>query len=228
MKLLLMLEPNILICMSLLVTSALMGYAHSRYAGTFAVNGLRIAYFVALSATTRWIFLRMGHLIAIFTRKKIPKNALALHNWLGPVPPQLQNLKYAEKMMIARPVLKVYNKLPPSRDEMNEILAFIYTGSTPPTPEEFDRTPMLVRRSKVLAALEWLKLNHEGYQDLEISMDNLNTYSERDIPVAVDFRRSKQRPEDSHPLSARSVYDDGEEYGVESGECPFACTWFNR
>ncbi|KAJ7768495.1 hypothetical protein B0H16DRAFT_1308267, partial [Mycena metata] len=34
--------------------------------------------------------------------KKVPKNALALHNWIGPVPMQLRDLKYAEQMMIAR------------------------------------------------------------------------------------------------------------------------------
>ena len=160
--------------------------------------------------------------------KKVPKNALALHNWVGEVPPQLRDLTFAERIMIARvrhnrcvirvnsgrmkmnanvimfsqPVLKVYNKLPPSRDEMHEILAFIFTGSAHPTQEDFDRTPLLVRRCKVLAALEWLKLNHELYIDLEISRENLETYAERDIPVTVDFRRTNPEPEDSVPLSA--------------------------
>ena len=180
--------------------------------------------------------------------KKIPKNALVVHNWLGEVPPELQGLSYAEKLMIAKvrhnrcvvrvnsgrmrmsvnaimfsqPILKVYHKLPPSREEMHEILAFIYTGSAPPTQEDFDRTPMLVRRSKVLAALEWLKLNHDYYSELEISMENLATYAERDIPVSVDFRRSNQEPEDSVPNVARAVNDSGEEYGTESGECTFS------
>ncbi|KAJ6517768.1 hypothetical protein DFH09DRAFT_940120 [Mycena vulgaris] len=180
--------------------------------------------------------------------KKLPKNALALHNWVGEVPPQLKDLSFAERIMIARvrhnrcvirvksgrmrmnanavmfsqPVLKIYNKLPPSKDEMHEILAFVFTGSAPPTQEDFHRTPLLVRRSKVLAALEWLKLNHELYIDLEISKENLDTYAEHDIPVVVDFRRTNTRPEDFVPLSARSVHDASEEYGTESGECPFS------
>ncbi|KAJ6521526.1 hypothetical protein DFH09DRAFT_844063, partial [Mycena vulgaris] len=180
--------------------------------------------------------------------KKLPKNALALHNWVGEVPPQLKDLTFAERMMIARvrhnrcvirvksgrmrvnanavmfsqPVLEIYNKLPPSKDEMHEILVFVFTGSAPPTQEDFHRTPLLVRRSKVLAALEWLKLNHELYIDLEISKENLDTYAEHDIPVVVDFRRTNTRPEDSVPLSARSVHDASEEYGTESGECPFS------
>jgi hypothetical protein len=129
------------------------------------------------------------------TKKSVPRHALVNHNWIGQVPPQLQDLRYTEKMMIARvrhnrcvirvksgrvrmhanaimfaqPVLKVYLKLPPSREEMAEVLAFIFTGTSAPTQEDFERTPMLVKRDKVLAALEWLKLNHEGYSDLEIS-----------------------------------------------------------
>jgi len=35
---------------------------------------------------------------------------------------------------------------------------------------------MLVRRQNVQEALEWLKLNHQDYEDLEISQDNLASY----------------------------------------------------
>ncbi|KAJ6531490.1 hypothetical protein DFH09DRAFT_851609, partial [Mycena vulgaris] len=176
----------------------------------------------------------------------IPKTALALHNWLGEVPEQLRNLSYAEGIMIAKvrhnrcvirvnsgrvrmnanvimfsqPVVKFFHKLPPSRDEMQEILAFIFTGSSQPTPEEFDRTPLLVRRSKVLAALEWLKLNHEGYSELEISKENLDMYSERNIPVTVDYRRTLADPYDSLPVSARLVDDAGDEHGTDTGGVP--------
>jgi hypothetical protein len=178
--------------------------------------------------------------------KKIPKSALALHNWVGAVPPQLQDLTYAEKLMIAKvrhnkcvvrvhsgrvrmsanaimfsqPILKVYQKLPPSREEMQEILAFVYIGSAQPTLEDFERTPLLVRRKKVLEALEWLKLNHEGYSELEISIENLNSYAERDIPVVVDYRHSAAE-EESIPISAKAVNDDGEEHGTDTGECTF-------
>jgi hypothetical protein len=128
-------------------------------------------------------------------------HALARHGWVGEVPPELQGLSYAEGLFIARvchnrcvirvnsgrvrmnanaimfaqPVLKVYMKLPPSREEMEEVLAIVFTGSGNPTPEDFERTPLLVRRDKVAAALEWLKLNHEYYADLEISQENLHT-----------------------------------------------------
>ncbi|KAJ7122507.1 hypothetical protein C8R43DRAFT_899845, partial [Mycena crocata] len=85
--------------------------------------------------------------------------------------------------MFAQPSLKNYLTLPPSREQLSEVLAFVFTGSAAPTQEDFDRTPMLVRREKVANALEWLKLNHEGYADLEISQENLASYKYKDIPV---------------------------------------------
>lgn len=181
-------------------------------------------------------------------KKVIPRDALANYNWVGMVPPQLQGLTYAEGVMIARvrhnrcvmrvnsgrvrmhanaimfaqPALKVYLKLPPSRDEISEVLAFIFTGSAAPTQEDFDRTPMLVRRHKVAAALEWLKLNHEDYADLEISQENLMSYAHRDIPVSVDYKHAEGKPNDSIPAEARSVFDKNEEHGTTDGECTFA------
>ncbi|KAJ7143401.1 hypothetical protein C8R43DRAFT_840326, partial [Mycena crocata] len=105
---------------------------------------------------------------------------------------------------------------------MNENLAFVFTGSAPPTPEEFDQTPMLVRRSKVVAALEWLKLNHESYSELEISTENLETYKERDIPVVIDFRRTDKTKNESVAISALAVNEEDTERGTSSGECTFS------
>ncbi|KAJ7149837.1 hypothetical protein C8R43DRAFT_825666, partial [Mycena crocata] len=178
----------------------------------------------------------------------IPRFALANFGWVGIIPPQLQDLTYAECMMIAKvrhnrcvirvnsgrvrmhanaimfpqPALKVYLKLPPSREEMSEVLAFVFTGSAAPTQEDFDRTPMLVRREKVFVALNWLKLNHEGYADLEISQENLASYAYKDIPVVVDFKRTDSTPDDSIPAEARSINDTNEEHGTTAGECTFA------
>ncbi|KAJ7626515.1 hypothetical protein DFH06DRAFT_967100, partial [Mycena polygramma] len=178
----------------------------------------------------------------------VPKLALARHNWVGEVPDVLKDLTFAERMMVAKirhnrcvvrvnsgrvrmsanaimfsqPILKVMLKLPPSKLEMNEILAFVYTGSEAPTPEDFERTPMLVRRQKVVDSLNWLKLNHEGYEELEISEENLSTYKERDVPVVVDFQRTKEEPHDSVPTAARAVNVNLEEQGTSSGPCTFA------
>ena len=174
---------------------------------------------------------------------KQPLLALANGLWLGNIPDQLSNLTYAEQLLIARvrhnrcivrvssgmhkmranaivfanPTPKIYNVLPPPLDELDQILAFIYTGPCKPTKSDFERTPLLVRRNNVAAALNWLKLNHADYYDVEISQVNLNEYPEHDIPVVIDYRHSltNKNPEST------AVHDNDEEDGTESGSCPF-------
>jgi len=177
---------------------------------------------------------------------KRPIKSLANGLWLGEVPPQLKSLSFAEQMMVARirhnrclvrvssgrakmtancimfsnPTVQIYNVLPPSSAELNEVLAFVFMGSAKPTPEDFRRTPMLVRRKNVLAALDWLKLNHRDYADLCISKENLATYPEEGPPVVVDYR--PMGPEDSNRMAtAMSQHDAGEELGMADGPCLF-------
>jgi hypothetical protein len=52
----------------------------------------------------------------------------------------------ANAIMFATPIMKVYNVLLLSRDELSEVLAFVFLGSAKPTEEDFVRTPMFVRR----------------------------------------------------------------------------------
>lgn len=121
----------------------------------------------------------------------------------------------ANAITFKHPVQKIYSVLPPALDELDDIVAFIYTGPTQPTPEDFSRTPLLVRRKKVVEALEWLKLNHRDYRDLEISYKNLEDYPEDVPPVVIDYRRkdTNKNPE------ATSVHDTELEDGTRSGEC---------
>ena len=96
----------------------------------------------------------------------------------------------ANAISFANPTPKIYNILPPPLEEMNNILAFIYTGPYKPTKSDFERIPLLVRHKKVAAALEWLKLNHQDYFDLEISYENLKEYPEDMPPVVIDYKES--------------------------------------
>ncbi|KAJ7102046.1 hypothetical protein C8R44DRAFT_641194 [Mycena epipterygia] len=118
----------------------------------------------------------------------------------------------ANLIMFSQPVLSIVNRLPPARNKMNQILVFVFMSPSAPTQEDFERTPMLVRKEKVIAALEWLKLNHEGHKDLEISRENLTTYSDRDIPVVHD----------SAPAGTTAVHKMPQEHGTKSGRCSFA------
>ncbi|KAK0439736.1 uncharacterized protein EV420DRAFT_1244996, partial [Desarmillaria tabescens] len=100
---------------------------------------------------------------------------------------------------------------------MDEVLAIMFTGPNKPTKDDFKCAPVLVRRNKVIQALEWLKLNHSDYYDIEISQDNMNEYPE-DMPfVGVEYKPShtNKTPE------GISVHDNDEEDGVEDGDCPF-------
>ena len=42
------------------------------------------------------------------------------------------------------PVPKVYTMLPPPRDDLDEVLAILYTGPCKPTPEDLKRLPIFV------------------------------------------------------------------------------------
>ncbi|KAF8896911.1 hypothetical protein CPB84DRAFT_1848088 [Gymnopilus junonius] len=179
-------------------------------------------------------------------KKKVLKYALCNNLWIGPVPDELKDLSFAESMMIAHvchncclvrvstghakmiantiswasPTVLVYQTLPPAHSEMSDVLAVIYTGSAPPTEEDFKCTPMLVRRDKVARALEWLKLNHSNYEDLNISKENLDSYPLSGIPVEVSFRKMNA-DQPIIPQLATSVHHNDDELGTEEGQCPF-------
>lgn len=88
------------------------------------------------------------------------------------------------------PIPKVCSILPPPKEDLEEVLAFTYIGSTPPTLEDFKHTPFLVCRNKVALALEWLKLNHIDYMDIDISYKNLAQYDKKIPPVYVLYQKS--------------------------------------
>jgi hypothetical protein len=176
-------------------------------------------------------------------KNKVPTLALANGLWVGKIPNELRDLTYAEQLLIARvhhnrcivkvssgmskmhanaisfsnPMPKIYNVLPPPIEEMDEVLAFIYTGPCKPTKADFQRTPLLVRHLKVSKSLHWLKLNHIDYYDCEISDKNLASYPEEGPPVVVDYHPSSSN---KNPEST-SVHDMEEEDGTTEGPCPF-------
>jgi hypothetical protein len=173
----------------------------------------------------------------------VPLRSLANNIWIGCVPWQLKDLSFAERMLISKvrhnrcvvrvasgrgkmsanaimfatPIVKIYQVLPVSKDELSEVLAFVFLGSARPTEEDFARTPMLVRRTRVKDALDWLKLNHRDYTDLEISPENLQDLPENGIPCGVDWKETVEG-ETNNVAEAMSVHDTGEE---EEGICCF-------
>ena len=180
---------------------------------------------------------------ATIRKNKVPRLALANNLWIGKVPEALKNLRYVEKILVAKvrhtcayvkvasgmrkmkanvvafesPVPKIYGVLPPPREDIEEVLAILFTGPSKPTPEDFARTPFLVRRNAVINALEWLKLNHADYADMEISNENMAQYEETMPPVSIEYRPA----ETNKVPEGTSVFDCEEEDGTTEGDCAF-------
>ena len=174
---------------------------------------------------------------------KVPKLALSNKLWLGTVPNVLKNLTFVEKMLVAKvrhtcafvkvasgmrkmkanivafesPIQKIYNILPPPREDLDDVLAILFTGPCKPTAEDFARTPFLVRRNVVIAALEWLRLNHSDYADIQISHKNVMQYEEGMPPVSVEYRERVS----NKVAEGSSVFDQEEEDGTVEGDCAF-------
>lgn len=55
------------------------------------------------------------------------------------------------------PMSKIYKALPPPRESLDEMLAFLYLGPNAPMEKDFERTPMLARRQR-LAQIEPYRL----------------------------------------------------------------------
>lgn len=144
-----------------------------------------------------------------------PKKALANGNWIGLVPSELKGLYWTEQLLVARVMRnyciirvrssgmhqmhsntichvllmpQIYNVLPPPREDMDSVLAILFIGPNQPTVEDYRWTPFLVCRNKVMCALNWLKLNHADYRDIEILHENMDEYPEDRPPVIVDFK----------------------------------------
>ncbi|KAJ6490016.1 hypothetical protein C8R45DRAFT_1053229 [Mycena sanguinolenta] len=124
-------------------------------------------------------------------------------------------------VMFESPVAKVYHTLPLSRTEFSEVLAFVFLGSAKPTEQDFEHTPMLVRRHRVQAALEWLKLNHCDYEHLTILHANLADLPQSSIFCGVEWKETAS--DDSNPVpESLSIDNDGTvDDGTASGPCPF-------
>ena len=93
----------------------------------------------------------------------------------------------------------------------------MFTGIAQPTAGDMKRTPMLARRRYISTALEWLRINHSDYADVQISQENLKHSPEEGPPVIIDFRSSIVNKH----KEATSVFDMEDEDGVQEGECPF-------
>jgi hypothetical protein len=109
----------------------------------------------------------------------------------------------ANVTIFSNPTIKVYHALPPSQRQISEILAFVFQGPVQPSKSNIKQTPMLVCRNVVNDTLE---LDYTDYEDLQISLKNLNNYPLVGIPLNIEY--SKLDPDSRikllrNPLSQR-------------------------
>ncbi|KZT05004.1 uncharacterized protein LAESUDRAFT_737763 [Laetiporus sulphureus 93-53] len=114
----------------------------------------------------------------------------------------------ANTIAFSQPVEKIYDVLLPPRSDLDDVLAILFTDPCCPNEDDF----------KLLAALNWLKLNHSDYSGVVISHENIAQYSEHEPPVTVLHRESDERT----PAESMSVHEVDEERGTNEGHCPFA------
>ena len=115
------------------------------------------------------------------------------------------------------PVPKLYHHLPPPVEDLDEVLAILFTRLCKPTEKEYVHTPLLVRRKNVANTLEWLKSNHSDHADLDISYEELNYYPENVPMVSIHYHPSLTNKVEE----GTSVFDDTLDDGVEDRDCPF-------
>ncbi|PBK94414.1 hypothetical protein ARMGADRAFT_1045769 [Armillaria gallica] len=112
---------------------------------------------------------------------------------------------------------KIYTFLPPPVEELDDVLAIMFTSPKKPVKSDYKCTPLLVWHNIVARALNWLKLNHCDYTDVGVSVDNLNGYPEDVPPILIQYKSMGS----NKPPEATSVFDIAEEDDTESGQCPF-------
>ncbi|TFK73098.1 hypothetical protein BDN72DRAFT_869202 [Pluteus cervinus] len=161
-------------------------------------------------------------------KSNIPSHALAKNLWIGKVPTELAELNFMERLLVSRvrinsaivkvssgfykmrahiiafenPIAKIYDKLPPPRADLDEVLAILFTGPRPPTAEDYARLPFFIRRRK---------LNHADYSNVDIDDEALAGYSEHEPPVAIQYKKI-----DTNKTT------ESMSQGVDEGPCTFA------
>ncbi|OBZ70986.1 hypothetical protein A0H81_09516, partial [Grifola frondosa] len=166
----------------------------------------------------------------VVRRHQLPREALANGLWVGDVPMQLQVANFLKQMLMAKvrhnffvaKVSKGQHKLCTITimfsQPVMKCLAVLFVGPCRPTEQDMKRTPFIVRHNVVYEGLRWLQCNHPDYAEVEVSIDNLHSYSETESPVCLIYRRT----DGSTPSESLAVHDLDEKKGTEAGPCSFS------
>ncbi|KAJ6473024.1 hypothetical protein C8R45DRAFT_754378, partial [Mycena sanguinolenta] len=148
---------------------------------------------------------------------KLPLRSYANGLWTGPCPEELEDLTLLEQQCIARarttrcmfklemgPTGQYASRenvcifvqepgplhiLPPPISDLFGEISVVLVGSpdTPVTTSMLERSPLLVRRARIIHALLWLKEYNPLYADIDVRSIETNAaeYPEHGIPLAI-------------------------------------------
>lgn len=137
-------------------------------------------------------------------RNILPSRALANFRWVGPVPSELLELSWIEETLVARAhfvgkVVRLQNRsdgfmaikghivlvpqdttklldlLPMSPELLVDTIRVVWVGRIQPTRSSLKPT-LSVNKKKVLAALQWLCMYHEDYENVRIDNEELDKW----------------------------------------------------
>ncbi|KAJ7576511.1 hypothetical protein C8J56DRAFT_800163, partial [Mycena floridula] len=134
--------------------------------------------------------------------------------------PLAQRAAHGNVCLHPHEVTKLATVLPrPMSSLYDEIVVIFVSNNQQATEEMFKRylTPLLVRRGRILHALQWLKVNNPLYHDIEIDMDALAEYPS-DESGYVPFPVRPQYP--SSPVRGQNSTYTG--HGIDTTEAMFA------
>ena len=94
--------------------------------------------------------------------------------------------------------------LPPSLDDLPEIIKVIFIGSRKPKKQDIKKV-LEVRKQKVVTALNFLKDNHKDYKNILISKQHIDTLPDHDIPKSLWETIAYMEPE-SVDSTSQSTY----------------------
>jgi hypothetical protein len=159
-----------------------------------------------------WINL-CSHCYETLRKGMQPIEATANSRWIGPLPPELQDLSWIEELLIARGhitgrVIRLQNRysshyglqghvillpqdttrlldlLPASLNTLKDHVRVVWSGSARPQIHEMKRF-FVVRKQRVYNALRWLVEHHEDYKNVRINHDELATWDSDFQPTAL-------------------------------------------
>jgi hypothetical protein len=107
------------------------------------------------------------------------------------------------------------NVLPPSLDDACTPICVVFIGSQQPTQEWLRQNarPLIVRRERIRAALQWLKAHNHLYRDIIVDNNSLATFPENDVlSVHIEVVPTSESAE---VLTA--AYDSDIHHGLKNG-----------